>query len=190
MNNIKILSEKTGCGVIVAKKAMDICRYDIEIAFEFLKLKGQAVARYKNIDGRKIPWDNVDYYMEARKRVAERGNKKMKFYSEVTKEMYDTIEALQAAEEKVNLKAEREEDINEIFDLVKEASELEKKTLKKMADYDQKYGFGSVATDLLKKVGVDNKNFTFSFSPSPINKNRTTVDKDSFNDLLRDFLSK
>ena len=46
MNNIKILSEKTGCGVIVAKKAMDICRYDIEIAFEFLKLKGQAVARY------------------------------------------------------------------------------------------------------------------------------------------------
>ena len=116
----------------------------------------------------------------------------MKFYSEVTEEMYDTIEALQAAEEKVNLKAEREEDINEIFDLVKEASELEKKTLKKMADYDQKYGFGSVATDLLKKVGVDNKNFTFSFSPTPssINKNRTTVDKNSFNDLLKDFLNK
>lgn len=116
----------------------------------------------------------------------------MKFYSEVTKEMYDTIEALQAAEEKVSLKAEKEKDINEIFDLVKEASELEKKTLKKMAEYDQKYGFGSVATDLLKKVGVDNKNFTFSFSPVPssINKNRTTVDKDSFNDLLKDFLNK
>ena len=84
----------------------------------------------------------------------------MKFYSEVTKEMYDTVEALQAAE-KISLKAEKEEDINEIFDLVKEASELEKKILKKMADYDQKYGFGSVATDLLKKAGVDNKKLLY-----------------------------
>ncbi len=112
----------------------------------------------------------------------------MKFYSELTEEMYDTIEALQAAEEKISREAEKEEDINEIFDLVKEASELEKKTLKKMAEYDQKYGFGSVATDLLKKVGVNNKNFTFSFSP--VNRNHTTVEKDSFNDLLKDFLSK
>ena len=111
----------------------------------------------------------------------------MKFYSEVTKEMYDTVEALQAAE-KISLKAEKEEDINEIFDLVKEASELEKKILKKMADYDQKYGFGSVATDLLKKAGVDNEKFTFSFSP--VNKNRVSVKGDSFNDLLKDFLDK
>ena len=73
MNNIKILSEKTGCGVIVAKKTMDICKNDIEIAFEFLRLKGHAVARYKKIDDRKIPWDNIDYYMEA-KRIVE--NKK------------------------------------------------------------------------------------------------------------------
>ena len=114
----------------------------------------------------------------------------MKFYSEVTEEMYDTVEALQAAEEKVSLKAEKEKDINEILDLVKEAANLEQKTLKKMAEYDQKYGFGSVATDLLKKVGVDNKKFTFSFSPSSINRNHTTVNKDSFNDLLKDFLSK
>ena len=76
MNNIKILSEKTGCGVITAKKTMDICKNDIDVAFEFLKLKGHAVARYKIINNKKIPWDNVDYYMEARKRVAERGNKK------------------------------------------------------------------------------------------------------------------
>lgn len=73
MNNIKILSEKTGCGVITAKKTMDICKNDIEIAFEFLKLKSHAVARYKKIDDRKIPWDNIDYYMEA-KRIVE--NKK------------------------------------------------------------------------------------------------------------------
>lgn len=73
MNNIKILSEKTGCGVMTAKKTMDICKNDIEIAFEFLKLKSHAVARYKKIDDKKIPWDNIDYYMEA-KRIVE--NKK------------------------------------------------------------------------------------------------------------------
>ena len=112
----------------------------------------------------------------------------MKFYSEVTEEMYDTIEALQAAEEKVSLKARKEEDINEIFDLVKEASELEKKTLKKMADYDQKYGFGSVAADLLKRAGVDNEKFVLSFGPTY--RNHTTAKKDSFNDLLKDFLNK
>ena len=111
----------------------------------------------------------------------------MKFYSEVTEEMYDTLEALQTAEAKVNREAEKEEDISEIFDLVKEASELEKKTLKKMADYDQKYGFGSVAKDLLKKAGVD-ENVILSFGPTY--RNHTTVKKDSFNDLLRDFLSK
>ena len=107
----------------------------------------------------------------------------MKFYSEVTKEMYDTMEALQAAEGKV----EKEEDISEIFNLVKEASELEKKTLKKMADYDQKYGFGSVAKDLLKKAGVD-ENVILSFGPTY--RNHATVKKDSFNDILKEFLGK
>ena len=107
----------------------------------------------------------------------------MKFYSEVTEEMYDTMEALQAAEGKV----EKEEDINEIFNLIKEASELEKKTLKKMADYDQKYGFGSVAKDLLKKAGVD-ENVILSFGPTY--RNHATVKKDSFNDILKEFLGK
>lgn len=111
----------------------------------------------------------------------------MKFYSEVTEEMYDTMEALQIAEGKANREAEKEEDISEIFNLVKEASELEKKTLKKMADYDQKYGFGSVAKDLLKKAGVD-ENVILSFGPTY--RNHATVKKDSFNDLLKDFLSK
>ena len=54
MNNIKILSEKTGCGVITAKKTMDICKNDIDVAFEFLKLKGHALARYKIINNKKI----------------------------------------------------------------------------------------------------------------------------------------
>lgn len=110
----------------------------------------------------------------------------MKFYSEVTKEMYDTMEALQVAEKKVNREAEKEKDINEIFGLVKESSELEKKTLKKMTDYDQKYGFGSAARDLLKKAGVD-ENVILSFGPTY--RNHTAVKKDSFNNLLKDFLS-
>lgn len=115
----------------------------------------------------------------------------MKFYSEVTEEMYDTIEALQVAEEKVSREKEKETDINEIVGFVKEAAKLEEKTLKKMAEYDQKYGFGSVATDLLKKVGIDKKvAFTFNPISTSENRNHTTVKKDAFNDLLRDFLSK
>lgn len=110
----------------------------------------------------------------------------MKFYSEVTEEMYDTIEALQAAEEKVSLKAEKEKDVNEIFNLVKEAANLEQKTLKRMAEYDKKYGFGSIATDLLKRASEDNQKFTFSMSPV----NTTTTKSNTFNDLLKDFLSK
>ena len=76
----------------------------------------------------------------------------MKFYSEVTKEMYDTVEALQAAEKKVSLEAEKEKDINEIFDLVTKAANLEQKTLKLMKDFDTKYGFGSCAKELMEKV--------------------------------------
>lgn len=68
MNNIKFLKEKTGCGVKATKQAMILCK-NREIAFEFLKLKSHAVARYKIIDNRKIPWDNVDYYMEAKQIV-------------------------------------------------------------------------------------------------------------------------
>ena len=73
IEDIKFLRDRTGCRIASAKKAMELCK-NKEIAFEFIRLKGQAVARYKKIDGRKIPWDNIDYYMEAKKRV-ERGNK-------------------------------------------------------------------------------------------------------------------
>lgn len=74
IEDIKFLRDKTGCGIASAKKAIDLCK-NRKIAFEFIRLKGQALARYKYIDGRKVPWDNIDYYMEAKKRV-ERGNKK------------------------------------------------------------------------------------------------------------------
>lgn len=71
IEDIKFLRDKTGCGITSARMAIDLCG-NKEIAFEFMRLKGQAVARYKNIDGRKIPWDNIDYYMEAKKRVEKR----------------------------------------------------------------------------------------------------------------------
>lgn len=75
IEDIKFLRDKTGCGIVSAKKVIELCE-NKEIAFEFMRLKRRALARYKYIDGRKVPWDNIDYYMEAKKRVVERGNKK------------------------------------------------------------------------------------------------------------------
>lgn len=191
IEDIKFLRDKTGCGIASAKKVMELCK-NKEIALEFIRLKGQALARYKYIDGRKIPWDNIDYYMEARKRVAERGNKKMKFYSEVTKEMYDTIEALQAAEEQASADIEKKEAVDTIMALVKEGAEIEKKTLVLMRDFDEKYGFGSIAREMLmrvnqeKKVSIPlDKLFT---STEGMNKNRTAVKQDDFINALDAFL--
>ena len=100
----------------------------------------------------------------------------MKFYSEVTKEMYDTVEALQAAEKKVSLKAEKEEDINEIFELVKEAAILEQKTLKLMKDFDTKYGFGSCAKELMGKVNDGIKPTSIKTTPKSADNFITTLD--------------
>lgn len=74
IEDIKSLREQIGCGITDAKKAIDLCD-DKEIALEFLRLKGQALARYNIINGKKIRWNDMDYYKEAKKR-AERGNKK------------------------------------------------------------------------------------------------------------------
>ena len=71
IEDIKFLRDKTGCGIASAKKAIDLCK-NRKIAFEFIRLKGQALARYKYIDGRKVPWDNIDYYMEAKKQSRKR----------------------------------------------------------------------------------------------------------------------
>lgn len=68
IEDIKYLRDMTGCGIAQGKKAIEICK-DREIAIEFLKLRGQALARYKKIDNKKIPWDNFDYYKEAKRRI-------------------------------------------------------------------------------------------------------------------------
>ena len=73
IEDIKFLRDRLGCGVASAKKVLELCE-NKEIAFEFIRLKGQAVARYKYVEGKKVPWDNIDYYIEAKKRVEKRGN--------------------------------------------------------------------------------------------------------------------
>lgn len=75
IEDIKFLRDKTGCGIASAKKVIELCE-NKEIAFEFIRLKGQVVARYKYVEGKKVSWDNIDYYMEAKKRIAERGKNK------------------------------------------------------------------------------------------------------------------
>ena len=102
----------------------------------------------------------------------------MKFYSELTNRLYDTVEALQRAEEKNSLEARKKKESDEIFELIKESTELDRKILEKMAEYDKKYGSGSAASTLLNRT--EDKEETVS--SKSINK------KGSFNDLLRDFL--
>lgn len=68
IEDIKYLRDITGCGIAQGKKAIEICG-DREIAVEFLKLHGQALARYKKVNNKKIPWDNFDYYKEAKRRI-------------------------------------------------------------------------------------------------------------------------
>ena len=73
IEDIKFLRDRLECGIASAKKVIELCE-NKEIAFEFIRLKGQAVARYKYVEGKKVPWDNIDYYIEAKKRVEKRGN--------------------------------------------------------------------------------------------------------------------
>jgi hypothetical protein len=67
IEDIKFLRDNTGCGIVDAKKALDLCKNKI-IALEYLYLKGHAIARYKYVNGKKIPWENIDYYREAKMR--------------------------------------------------------------------------------------------------------------------------
>lgn len=67
MNIIQELMYKTGCGFYNAREALEKCDNNISIAYEYLRLKGQPLARYKNIDGNRVPWQDQDY-IDAAKR--------------------------------------------------------------------------------------------------------------------------
>lgn len=115
----------------------------------------------------------------------------MKFYSEVTKEMYDTIEALQAAEEKASTDVEKEKAVDEIMALVKQAAKAEKEALTKMREFDNKYGFGTAAKEMLERVETPKKDEVFNEPFCLKVKVPTSIkNQDAFVNSLRDFLGK
>lgn len=59
------LRAETGCGIAECRKALEICgSYDV--AYEYLRLKSQAVCRYKNVNGQTVRWVDDDYIEKAR----------------------------------------------------------------------------------------------------------------------------
>lgn len=70
MEMIKKLRERTGCSLNDCKKALELCN-DMNVAYEYLRLRGQALARYKIVNGKKIPWQTEDYLEAAKKNIPE-----------------------------------------------------------------------------------------------------------------------
>ena len=65
----------------------------------------------------------------------------MKFYSEITKQLYNTKEALVKAEvEATKAKTDREVKAKEVEKLLKEATEATKKANKALNDFVKEYG--------------------------------------------------
>lgn len=62
------LRAETGCGISECEQALEICgSYDV--AYEYLRLKSQAVCRYKYSDGKKVRWVDSDYIERAKQIV-------------------------------------------------------------------------------------------------------------------------
>lgn len=62
------LRAETGCEISECEQALEICgSYDV--AYEYLRLKSQAVCRYKYINGKKIRWAENDYIERAKQAV-------------------------------------------------------------------------------------------------------------------------
>ena len=65
----------------------------------------------------------------------------MKYYSEITKKVYDTEDELKKAELAVeNKKSAREKEAKEVEKLCKEAAAASDKAKKALADFNKKYG--------------------------------------------------
>ena len=117
----------------------------------------------------------------------------MKFYSEVTEEMYDTIEALQEAEERATVDDEKKKAVDEIMALVKQTVEIEKQAAVKMRELDEKYGFGTAAKEMLERAGVSQRYEDFGepfCMKVRIPANTANTASDAFVNSLRNFLNK
>ena len=115
----------------------------------------------------------------------------MKFYSEVTEEMYDTIEALQEAEKKASINDEKKQAVEEIMALAKQAVEIEKQALTKMRELDEKYGFGTAAKEMLERVEAQkHEDFGDPFCSMKIRVPANAASQDAFVNSLRNFLGK
>lgn len=68
-NLIIELKNRTGCPISHCKEALRLCGDNVEIAYNYLKLKSNAVSRWKIVDGNKVPWTNADYVSKASKEV-------------------------------------------------------------------------------------------------------------------------
>jgi translation elongation factor EF-Ts len=71
MEMIKKLRERTGRSLNDCNKALELCNNDINVAYEYLRLREQALARYKIVNGKKIPWQTEDYLEAAKKNIQD-----------------------------------------------------------------------------------------------------------------------
>ena len=123
----------------------------------------------------------------------------MKFYSEITKNLYDTMEDLRAAEKEITQKS-LEKDVNEIVGFIKESVVLDQKAAKKMKELDAKYGADTALKEVLGRFAKEKKmqddvfpNLTtspFSCSIHTDAKSKTRYDEDDFLKTLDAFLGK
>ena len=64
---VKRLKEQSGCSLVDCKKALEVCEGLEGVAYEYLKLKSCAVARYRIVNFKKVPWKDKDYVEEAKR---------------------------------------------------------------------------------------------------------------------------
>lgn len=73
---VAALREKSNAGLQDCKQAMEKCE-DFDVAYEYLRMRGQAVLRRKrNEFGELVRWTDEDYIEQARIRVELERNQK------------------------------------------------------------------------------------------------------------------
>ena len=67
--DVMALRAKSGAGMLDCRRALELAEGDTDIAYEFLRLLSQPVARYKFRDNAKVSWTTEDYLDEATRYV-------------------------------------------------------------------------------------------------------------------------